>query len=256
MSSTCSMATSASTTWSASRTASPSPTIRNEQLGGGVRRDDVRRDAAFDQPDGVVRASEQRIVRQRDAAQHHQRVEQLVDRGFTELGKRRMRGAAASACSRTRRTPRVAAPSRLSVGSPLMRNRTPSGALLVRPRVRRRCRALRRRRTAARSRVSPARAQPLRRRHLRRENAFRVARAAAEDHAALLAARKERRDAVEVRGEDDLRRRIEPREDVEAAVGDRLFGDVVAALAQERGEPDARLPPRGRSWSRCRRARA
>ncbi len=61
-------------------------------------------------------------------------------------------------------------------------------------------------------------AQPIGRRDLGRENALRVARAAAEQQPALLAARKERRHAVEVRGEDDLRLRLEPRVDVEAAV--------------------------------------
>ncbi len=44
--------------------------------------------SAFDQPDGVVRTSEPGIVRQRHPSQHHQRIEQLVDRGFTELRKR------------------------------------------------------------------------------------------------------------------------------------------------------------------------
>ena len=63
-----------------------------------------------------------------------------------------------------------------------------------------------------------ARAEPLDGHHLRRENALRVARTAAKHHAAVLARRHERRDAIEVRGEDDLWRRIELREDIEPAI--------------------------------------
>src|SRR5688572_13075686 len=69
------------------------------------------------------------------------------------------------------------------------------------------------------------RADALRGGHLRGQDSFRVARPASEDQSALLAARKERRDAVEVRRERDARFLIERGEDVEAAVGDRLLGD-------------------------------
>jgi hypothetical protein len=58
------------------------------RLGG--RRDDIRRNAAADHADGVVRASENGIVRQCDRSQLDQRVDQFVDRRLAELGKRRM----------------------------------------------------------------------------------------------------------------------------------------------------------------------
>ena len=50
-----------------------------EKLGGGVRRHDVRRDAAFDEPNGVMRPPEEGILGHRHAAKDHQRIEQLVD---------------------------------------------------------------------------------------------------------------------------------------------------------------------------------
>ena len=87
------MPTRPSTTCSASRTVVRLADRPEQQLRRRVRRDDVGRDAAFDQPDRVMRAAEQRIVRQRHAANHHQRIEQLVDRRLAELGKRRVRRA-------------------------------------------------------------------------------------------------------------------------------------------------------------------
>ena len=100
--------------------------------------------------------------------------------------------------------PRVASPSRLSVGSPLIRNRHPFGRLVRDSRaVAAALLADDEQQADARLAVAP---QPLGRRDLRGENALRVARAAAVQPIALDAARKERRHAVEVRREDDRRR--------------------------------------------------
>ena len=52
-------------------------------------------------PIGVVCGAEHRVDRQRDRPQRHERVEQLVDGGFAELGKRRMCGAAGGAQPKT-----------------------------------------------------------------------------------------------------------------------------------------------------------
>src|SRR5689334_21944146 len=69
-------------------------------------------------------------------------------------------------------------------------------------------------------------AEPFSGTNLGSHDTFGIARAASEDEAALHAARKERRHAVEVCGEHHMRgggARL--REDVEAAVGDRLLSD-------------------------------
>ena len=66
-------------------------------LGLRPGRDDVRRHAARDEPDRVMRRAQHRIRRQLDRAQRHERVDQLVDGRFAELGKRRVRGAAGRA---------------------------------------------------------------------------------------------------------------------------------------------------------------
>ena len=62
------------------------------------------------------------------------------------------------------------------------------------------------------------------------QNAFRVAGSTSKDKAALFPAGKERRDAVEMGGEDDGGIGAEPREDVEPPRGDRLLDNVVPAL--------------------------
>ena len=136
--------------------------------------------------------------------------------------------------SRTRRLPRVAIASLLSVGSPLIRN------------CERRALALA---TSAPSlprsspttnniptRVSPRRAQPLDGSDLRRQDALGVARSPAVQAAVAHRAGNVRRDAIEVRREHDDRL-VERRDDVAPAVPDRLFLDVVAERAQPRGEP-------------------
>ena len=92
------------------------------------------------------------------------------------------------------------------------------------PRARRRCRVPRRPRTAGR-RALALPPQDLGRRDLRRQDALRVARAAAVDPIALEPARKERRHAVEMRGEHDRRAARGRRDDVESGVVDRLLGD-------------------------------
>ncbi len=81
-------------------------------------------------------------------------------------------------------------------------------------------------------------AQSLRRGHLRGQDPFGVARATSIQPIALDATGKERRHAVEVRGEHEPRfaRR---RDDVDPAVAERLLEDGVAALAQKRGDDRA-----------------
>ena len=94
--------------------------------------------------------------------------------------------------------PRVARPSRLSVGSPSIRNRLPWPSARVVGRARAVAAALLaddEQQADARFAVAP---QPIGRRHLRRQNPLRVARAAAVQPIALDAARKERRHAIEV----------------------------------------------------------
>jgi hypothetical protein len=88
--------------------------------------------------------------------------------------------------------------------------------------------------------------QALRRRDLRREDALGVARAAPMQRPVAHVARKERRHAVEVRGQHDGGS-IETREHVESSVRDRLALHLVAETLQPRGQPFARrLLPAGR----------
>ena len=176
------------------------------QLGLRMRRHHVGRHAAVDEPDRVVRAAQLDVLGQLHAAHHHQRVEQLVDRRLPQLGKRRVRGAArrdqphAQDAAGGDAEPVVG---RLAVDQVAHARRR----ALRWPRARRRCRALRRRRTAAPTRVSP-------RWRSRSAAATCAARmplashdAAADQHAALDAAREERRHAVVVRGQHHRRRR-------------------------------------------------
>ncbi len=94
-----------------------------QQLGRGVRRHDVRRDAAFDQPDGVVRPSEQRdprgsaTPRSTISASSSLSMADSPSSGNDECAARPRARAAARAARRAWPTPR-----RLSVGSPLIRN--------------------------------------------------------------------------------------------------------------------------------------
>ena len=90
------------------------------------------------------------------------------------------------------------------------------------------------------TRRSPDGPQTFGRRDLRRQDALGIARAAADQPAVLDPAGKERRHAVEVRGEHD-RRIVERREDVGAAALDRLLEDRVAERAQLPAEPLPRL---------------
>ena len=60
-------------------------------LGRRVRRDDVRRDAALDQPDGVERRAEVGIDGQRQPAQLDERIDQLLDGRLALLGRGGMR---------------------------------------------------------------------------------------------------------------------------------------------------------------------
>src|SRR5688500_15403134 len=90
------------------------------------------------------------------------------------------------------------------------------------------------------ARVS-GRAEALGGRDLHGQDPFRVAGAASVQDAVCLAAREERRHAVVVRGEHDVRR-LERGEDVEAVAGDRLLNDPVAEPAQPRRQPPAGVP--------------
>ena len=220
-----------------------------------MRRHDVGRDAAFDEPDGVVRAPEQRILGQRDAAKHHQRVEQLVDRRLAELGKRRMRGASARAQPHAehaaRREPEAVV-GRLAVDRGTAR-RPARGRWRH---ARRRCRALRPTTNSSATRDSPA----ARSRSAAATCAARMPFASHEPrpNSSRAPRRLGKNGGTQSKcvEKHDARRRGELREHVEAAVGDRLLADAVAA--RRAGTPTAmrRLPARARSWNRCRRARA
>ncbi len=87
----------------------------------------------------------------------------------------------------------------------------------------------------------PAGAKPLGRRELRRQDPFRVARSAAEQKSSFLPARKKRRHAVEVRGQDDTWRLVQLCKDVEAAGGNRLLHHPVPAITKKASQPGARF---------------
>ena len=171
------------------RTSAASLDGPEHHLGLGRRRDDVRRDAAGDQADGVVRAGRapDRPAARSSAARSARRSAcRSPTRRARETTNAR-RGPLARSLSR--RMPRVARPRRLSVGSPSTETAQP-----VRPRRSRRLRAVAAALLAddehqadARLAVAP---QPLGRRDLRGENALRVARAAAVQPVALDAARE------------------------------------------------------------------
>src|SRR5205807_3055284 len=78
-------------------------------------------------------------------------------------------------------------------------------------------------------------------------NAFRVARSAAVEAIAVDAAGEERRDAVDVGGEDE-ERIVGPYDHVEPVRIDRLFGDDESDAAQVIGEPARRV-----AFAACRR---
>ena len=158
-------------------------------------------------------------------SQRDQRVDQLVDRRLALLGRapNAPRGPTRGAAARS--TPRVADPEpvvgRLAVDQKrairaASRSRSP----------RHRCRALRRRRTAARRAARRARAAARPPRPARPGSPSRRTRRGRRA-ARLDVARKERRHAVEVRREHD-RGRIERGEHVEPPAGDRLLDDGVA----------------------------
>ena len=140
--------------------------------------------------------------------------------------------------------PRVASPSRLSVGSPSTRNRHPfadvigglgavASALLADDEQQ----------ADARLAVAP---QLLGRANLGGEDALRIARPAPIETVALDSAGKERRHAIEVGRQHDVDR-SEGGEDVEASVVDRLRRDRVAEPAQVVDQPTPRLRfPAGR----------
>src|SRR5829696_2054089 len=81
-------------------------------------------------------------------------------------------------------------------------------------------------------------AQPIGCRHLRGQDAFRVARSTSDNPPALETTGKERGHAVEVRGQDDLGI-TRSGDHIEPAVVDRLFGDVEADAAKVIGQPAA-----------------
>ena len=71
---------------------------------------------------------------------------------------------------------------------------------------------------------------------LRRQDPFRITRAAPEQQSPLFPARKERWHAVEMGREDDFRGRVETRVDVETPVYNRLLGDLIAKLLKGSGQ--------------------
>ena len=225
-------------------------------LGLGRRRDDVGRDAAGDQADGVVRPPEHadppaaRSPRSATSASISLSMADSPSSGNDECAARPV------ARSLTRSTPRVARPSRLSVGSPSTRNRQPLGAARSPP-ARRRCPRSSPTTNSSPTRVSPSRRSRVGRRDLRGENALRVARPAAVEATALDAARKERRHAVEVGREHDRRAGPAVARTLNRVVVDRLLGHREAdGRADTATSQRAGLRLRGRSSNRCRRARA
>ena len=99
--------------------------------------------------------------------------------------------------------------------------------------------------------------QPLGRGHLRRQDALGVARAAADEHAALDAAR----DRTAARSRSAWRSTTcgsvaERGEHVEAIAGDRLLASRGSRARRAAAPAAGRSRPRVRSWNRCRRARA
>ena len=200
------------------------------QLGLRMRRHHVGRHAAVDQPDRVVRAAQLDVLGQLYAAHHHQRVQQLVDRRFPQLRKRRVRGAA-------RRHQLHAQDAAGGDAEPVV------GGLAVDQVAHARRRALVGDAGAVaaalfadheqqRDARFPALAQPLRGRHLRRQDALGVAHAAADQHAALDAGLVEGRHAVVVRGQHHAGLVAQRRKHVEAAVADRLARHAVASSFQ------------------------
>ena len=91
------------------------------------------------------------------------------------------------------------------------------------------------------------RAQPLGGRHLRREDALRVARASSVQPAVANGAGEEGRHTVVVRRQHDRRVRLQRRDHVAPSVGYRLRGDRISEIAKAGNEPLAgRLLPPGR----------
>ena len=177
-------------------------------LGLGRRRDDVGRDAADDQADRIVRLSEHRIGRQLDrrsatSASISLSMADSPSSGYDECAAR------PAARSLSRRMPRVAsaepAVGRLAVDQIL--------AAVGRRGVVRDARAVAATLFADHEQQADARFAVARSRSargdLRRQNAFGVARSAAEDPAVLDAALEERRHAVVV-GREHHRRTSRP----------------------------------------------
>ena len=200
--STSSTATSAPACCSISRLDGLVRTDRAEHdLGLGGRRNDVRRDAALDQADGVERPARDPDRRPVDGAKGDERVDELVDRRHAELRQARVRRAA------RRAQPRAIDAARRG-GEPVV------GRLAVDQEARSGRDDVRGRRAVAAplladdEQQADARlaggAQPLGRRDLRDERALGVAGSAPVQAPVRLAARKERRHAVEVRGEHDV----------------------------------------------------
>ena len=208
--------------------------------------------AAADQADGVLRGPEHGIDRQRHRPHLLQRVDQLVDRRLAELGESRMGRAAL----RVQLAPaaRRACPSasRLSVGSPLTRNRVDPGATVRRRSSRRRCPAPRRRRTAGR-RASRRRARS---RSAAATCATRMP-FASHDSAAVDADRPRRgsgKTAARSRSASRRRRPASPsrREDVERARRRRAARSRRSRARSQSSASHRRTSPSRRSSNRCR----
>ncbi len=183
--------------------------------------------------------AEQRIVRKLQAANDHQCVKQLVDGGFTELRIRGMRRA--SLCPE----PYAQHASRSGAESVV-------GGLAIHQ-IADACRRIFVRDAGA---VAPALladdeeqrhapfascAQAHGRRDLRGQDAFGVARTAAENQPALLATGKERRDTVDVGRQDDDRPARVRGVEIESTVRYRLLPHSITVVVKKAGQPHASL---------------
>ena len=216
------------------------------------RRHDVRRHAASDQSDGVMRPPQHRIrtaAAASAAAPAHRAACRWPIRPVPETTSAPP-GRPPSAAGATRRG-RIA---RGDCPSARRRSETAIHSPACWPRARRRCPALRRRRTPARRGVSPSRRSrsaaatcaariPWRRTtrvRCRRSPETRLGRTAARSRSA--SRRRPRRIG-------------DGRDDVESRRSDALLGDGKAAVAEVVGQPASGARLRARSSSRCRRAR-
>ena len=205
-----------------------------QQMSHGVVRNDVGRAAAFNQPDVQCARTGLGIGGQLQFADLVQRVEQLLDCGFTELGIGRVRHLAARDQLDTQRPlrrdgqavlGRLAVDQELHAARLLVRNlSTLTVALLAHQKQQ--------------ANVNALGLQLLGGCDLSHDDALGVAGAAAVDAICRFRRRNERRDRIHVGGQRKLRIRMirVRRPDIEAIAFDGNSFDVVAELGQFTGE--------------------